>query len=61
MSATPIPRTMIMSIYGDMDISKITEKPAKRKPITTLSKPEKKLNELWGFIKKQIKDKNQNF
>jgi ATP-dependent DNA helicase RecG len=61
MSATPIPRTMIMSIYGDMDISKITEKPAKRKPITTLSKPEKKLNELWGFIRKQIKDKNQIF
>ena len=42
MSATPIPRTMMMSIYGDMDISKINEKPAKRKKILTLSKPEKK-------------------
>ena len=31
MSATPIPRTMMMSLYGDMDISKITEKPAKEK------------------------------
>ena len=31
MSATPIPRTMMMSLYGDMDISKITQKPAKRK------------------------------
>ena len=29
MSATPIPRTMMMSLYGDMDVSKITEKPAK--------------------------------
>ena len=45
MSATPIPRTMMMSLYGDMDISKITEKPAKRKKIITLSKPEKKINE----------------
>ena len=44
MSATPIPRTMMMSLYGDMDISKITEKPAKRKKIITLSKPEKKID-----------------
>ena len=61
MSATPIPRTMMMSLYGDMDISKITEKPAKRKKIITLSKPEKKINELWPFIKKQILDNNQVF
>ena len=61
MSATPIPRTMMMSLYGDMDISKIIEKPAKRKKIITLSKPEKKINELWTFIKKQINNKNQIF
>ena len=61
MSATPIPRTMMMSLYGDMDISKITEKPAKRKSIITLSKPEKKISELWPYIKKQIDDQNQIF
>ena len=61
MSATPIPRTMMMSLYGDMDISKIDEKPFKRKSIITLSKPEKKINELWPFIKKQIENKNQIF
>ena len=61
MSATPIPRTMMMSLYGDMDISKITEKPAKRKKIITLSKPEKKIDELWPYIKKQVKNNNQIF
>ena len=61
MSATPIPRTMMMSLYGDMDVSKIIEKPAKRKPIKTLSKPEKKINELWPYIKKQIENGNQVF
>ncbi len=61
MSATPIPRTMMLTIYGDMDISKITEKPAERKEIITLSKPSDKINEIWPFIKKQIKNKNQIF
>ena len=61
MSATPIPRTMMMSLYGDMNVSKITEKPAKRKKIITLSKPEKKINELWPFINKQINNQNQIF
>ena len=61
MSATPIPRTMMMSLYGDMDISKITEKPSKRKKIITLSKPEKKMGELWPYIQKQILLENQIF
>ncbi len=61
MSATPIPRTMMMSLYGDMDISKINEKPAKRKKIITLSKPENKIDELWPFINDQIKNDNQVF
>ena len=61
MSATPIPRTMMMSLYGDMDISKISEKPANRKKIITLSKPEKKINDLWPFIKKQLNTNNQIF
>ncbi len=61
MSATPIPRTMMMSLYGDMDISKILEKPSKRKKIITLSKPEKKIDQLWAFIEKQICDNNQVF
>ena len=52
---------MMMSLYGDMDISKITEKPLTRKKILTLSKPEKKIDELWVYLEKQINIKNQIF
>ena len=61
MSATPIPRTMMMSMYGDMDISRIKEKPSLRKKINTLSKPENKIDELWPYLKKQISISNQIF
>ena len=61
LSATPIPRTMMMSMYGDMDISKITERPMGRKKIITISKPEKKIDELWKFLKKKINEGDQIF
>ena len=61
MSATPIPRTMMMSVYGDMDTSRLTEKPIQRKKIITLSKPEHKIDDLWPFIKRKINDKEQIF
>ena len=61
MSATPIPRTLIMSIYGDMDISIIKEKPNHRKEIKTYSKLENKLKDVINFVKKEINDENQIF
>ena len=61
MTATPIPRTLTMTIYGDMDLSIIQEKPSKRKPIQTYSKLESKIDEVILFIKKQIKLGNQIF
>ena len=61
MSATPIPRTMIMTIFGDMDTSIIKTKPINRKDIITYSKPDTKLNEVVLFIKKHIKEGNQIF
>ena len=61
MSATPIPRTMMMSIYGDMDISQLKDKPAHRQTILTLSKPESKIDELWPFLKKKINADEQVF
>ena len=61
MSATPIPRTMMLTIYGDMDVSRLTEKPKNRLPILTYSKPEKKIDELVNIIKKNLLEKNQVF
>ena len=61
MSATPIPRTMMMTIYGDMDISLIKSKPKNRQPIKTYSKNETKINEVINFIKGEISKENQVF
>ena len=61
MSATPIPRTMIMTVFGDMDTSIIKNKPKVRKEIKTFSKLESKINDVIIFIKKQINLQNQVF
>jgi len=61
MSATPIPRTLVLTAYGDMNISRLIEKPKYRKDIVTLSKPEEKINEILIYIKNKIKEKNQVF
>ena len=61
MSATPIPRTLIMSVYGDMDISIIREKPKNRKKVITYSKIDTKMNDVIKFVKKEINEGNQIF
>ena len=61
MTATPIPRTLTMTLYGDMDISIIKEKPKSRKPIKTYSKLESKVDDVIKFIKKEINSGNQIF
>jgi len=61
MTATPIPRTLTMTMYGDMDLSIIREKPKSRKPTKTYSKLESKIDDVLRFIKKEIKSNNQVF
>ena len=59
MTATPIPRTLAMSLYGDLDLSVIDELPPGRKSITTLHQTDHNRLKIWGFLKKEIKKGRQ--
>lgn len=54
MTATPIPRTLAMTFYGDLDVSVIDELPPGRKPITTLHKKDANRLRVFGFIREEI-------
>ncbi|MFA6795464.1 MAG: ATP-dependent DNA helicase RecG, partial [Proteiniphilum sp.] len=54
MTATPIPRTLAMTVYGDLDVSVIDELPPGRKPVQTLHRYDKKRGPLYQFIRDQI-------
>jgi ATP-dependent DNA helicase RecG len=59
MTATPIPRTLAMTLYGDLDISVIDELPAGRKPIKTIHKFDSHRLEVNGFLKAQLQARRQ--
>lgn len=54
MTATPIPRTLAMTFYGDLDVSVIDELPPGRKPITTIHKYDSSRLRMFGFLKEEI-------
>lgn len=61
MTATPIPRTLAMTLYGDLDVSVIDELPPGRKPITTLHAFDKKRLEVFHFIEKELEKGRQAY
>lgn len=54
MTATPIPRTLALSLYGDLDLSVIDELPPGRTPIVTRRVPDERSEEVWNFVHKQV-------
>lgn len=61
MTATPIPRTLLLTAYGDMDASKLTEKPAGRKPVKTSAMPTDRIGDVISALKRTIGDGNKAF
>ena len=54
MTATPIPRTLALTLYGDLDVSVLDELPPGRTPVVTRSLPDERSPEVWDFVRKQI-------
>jgi len=59
MTATPIPRTLALTLYGDLDVSVIDEMPPGRTPIVTRCVSDERSAEVWDFVRKQVAAKHQ--
>jgi ATP-dependent DNA helicase RecG len=61
MTATPIPRTLALTVYGDLDVSVIDELPPGRTPIVTRRTTEERAAEVWEFVRKQVTQGRQAY
>ncbi|MGE5816253.1 MAG: ATP-dependent DNA helicase RecG [Acidobacteriota bacterium] len=61
MTATPIPRTLAMTTYGDLDVSVIRDMPPGRKAIQTTVRPETRRDEVYGFLRRQVEQGRQAY
>jgi ATP-dependent DNA helicase RecG len=61
MTATPIPRTLALTLYGDLDTSTLDELPPGRTPITTRRVTDERAEEVWAFVRKQVQAGHQAY
>ncbi len=61
MTATPIPRTLALSLYGDLDLSVLDELPPGRTPIVTRRVTDERADEVWEFVRKQVRLRRQAY
>jgi ATP-dependent DNA helicase RecG len=61
MTATPIPRSVALSLYGDLDVSVLDELPPGRTPIVTRRVPDERAGDVWEFVKAQVKRGRQAY
>ena len=61
MTATPIPRTLALSLFGDLDLSVLDELPPGRTPIVTRRVPDSEADKVWDFVRKQVKQGRQAY
>jgi ATP-dependent DNA helicase RecG len=61
MTATPIPRTLALSLYGDLDLSVLDELPPGRTPIVTRQVADDRSGQVWDFVRKQVKKGHQAY
>ncbi len=54
MTATPIPRTLALTTYADLDVSMMRDRPAGRKPVLTTVRPESRREDVWSFVREQV-------
>jgi ATP-dependent DNA helicase RecG len=61
MTATPIPRTLALTAYGDLDVSVMREMPPGRRPVSTTARPESRRDEIYAFVRREIEQGRQAY
>jgi ATP-dependent DNA helicase RecG len=61
MTATPIPRTLALTLYGDLDVSVVDELPPGRKPVVTKHVADERVEQVWSFLKKHVDEGRQAY